>query len=105
MKLRATVSFSDGVPDAVQEWPDTIECFEAARRWQNAVAACHPGVSTVMDLEQLCDDHGRWESFTECAECGKATCSYREDHDCLDCAGNRDARDLFPYDVPRFGPI
>ena len=73
MRLRAAVEFTDGVGDAEQVWPDAYVDQDVARRWQNAVVACHPAVSTAMELELECDVHG-WQARSECVDCHDPLC-------------------------------
>ncbi len=42
-----------------------------------------PG-AVLMDLEQLCDDHGRWEDFKACVACDVPVCALGDD-ECEKC--------------------
>ena len=72
MNLRATATFPDGVPPAVQEWDDTLTDVDTASRWLDAMARLTPGTTT--ELVQLCDDHGD-EDVTACDDCAEPMCA------------------------------
>lgn len=70
MILRARVIFKDGVPDAVEEWPDAYR-DEQANAWLDVMQRLYPDCDT--ELRQVCTEHGE-EDVNLCEHCSDAVC-------------------------------
>lgn len=107
-RLRATVEFADDVADAVQEWPNAYRDEADATAWGEIMERLTKG-AIFKDLEQFCDDCGKWETLTNCASCHFPTCEkaaasrseFFEDAICEDCAEDEGPGDCLAPSGPQ----
>lgn len=90
MKIRAKITFADGVPASTEDF----YTFEIANLWAVVMLGLYPG--STAEISQLCDEHGE-EDMSNCSDCAYSVCAEQAartllSHDEVVCAACAHAR-------------